>query len=137
LKTELDAGKLSFTLDRLDELDIVAAYSSGLNWERVDTLPSSGILFKDNGLTNLLNGNIIISIDKSTWDGLSIDVALTENHYIIGSDTASDKYYKPVNKNTLTSTSYITSSTSGVFYVPGYWVNSTFKDAYYPLVDPA
>ena len=137
LKGELDKGILSFTLDRLDELGIVSAYSSGLNWKGVNTLPSSGILFTDSGLTSLLDGNgevdSVKTITKSEWDGLAIDIGLTENHYIIGSNS---KYYKPVNKNTLNNTHYIVGAT-GYYYVPGYWVNSTFKDAYYPLVDPS
>ena len=138
LQAELDAGTLSFTLDRLDELDIVSAYSSGLNWEGFNTLPSSGILFTDSGLTALLDGsgevNSVKTITKSAWDGLAIDIGLTENHYIIGSNS---KYYKPVNKNNITSNHYIESTNSGYYYVPGLWVNNTFKDAHYPLVDLA
>ena len=141
LQEELDAGTLSFTLDRLDELGIVSAYSSGLNWKQVETLPSSGIVFINSGLTSKLDGTeasgTVKTITKSEWDDLAIDIGLTENHYIIGSGAASTKYYKPVNKNNITSSDYIESANTGYYYVPGYWVNSTFKDAYYPLVDPA
>ena len=136
LKGELDNGTLSFTLDKLDELDIVSAYSSGLNWEKVNTLPSSGILFTDSDLKTLLeaDGGNSITIDKSDWDNSVVDIGLTENHYIAAIIGGNNVYYKPVNKNTLNNTHYIVGATG--YYVPGYWVNSTFKDAYYPLVDP-